>query len=60
MTVQSLFLCAAANCNVILKDAADDGVLFAGKFNEFPYKYAAYYVNEYKPVGSALVIWIYN
>lgn len=59
MTVRDLFANATSGCRVVLKDMLDR-VVYAGKFDDFPYKYADCYVHGINAVGNALVIWMYD
>jgi len=59
MTVRDLFANATSGCKVVLKDMVDH-VVYAGTFDNFPYKYADNFVHGINAVGNALVIWMYN
>lgn len=60
MLLKLLFVAADPKCKVVLKDAIDDKIFFAGLFVDFPYQYADYYVESFNAVGNALVIKISN
>lgn len=60
MLLKLLFTFAAKNTKVVLKDAADHQILFSGKFEDFPYQYANYCIDEFAVIGNGLVIFIYN
>lgn len=60
MLLKTVFVMADSNCKVVLKDAIDGKIFFAGPFVDFPYQYADYCVESFNAVGNSLVIKISN
>ena len=60
MLLKLLFVVADPDCRVVLKDAIDEKIFFAGLFVDFPYQYADFCVESFQAVGNALVIKISN
>lgn len=60
MLVKQIYAIAGHGQRVVLKDASDDHIFFAGDFDSFPYLYADYIVDSIRAVGNALVIYIFD
>lgn len=60
MLLKLLFVSAKITQSIVLLDAADEAVLYAGPFEQFPYCLADWVVDEISANGNKLVIKIYN
>lgn len=60
MLLKQIYAMAGRGQKVVLKDAADDHILFSGDFDNFPYLYSDHIVDSIRAIGNALVIFIFD